>query len=209
MSIALVLSGRPLALHHMPGSLVLDTEFNVRPFRLISAGFVKLDMHGVPRLKQSFLVVPDGFTIDEHGPAYHVHRITNAWARTHGVSILCLLGWLQKILPTCSQIVGHNVKRDVVLLREEADRYQVHEVSKMLARLPQADTLHMARSQGLCKPLTLGHVYCQLFGQQEMAGAHDAFEDALGTARVFSQLRRNSKVKPAGTQAYIDAFVCK
>lgn len=193
----------------MPGSLVLDTEYNTKPFRLISTGFVKLDRTGnSPTHKMTCLVKPQGFAIDERSPAFAVHRITHAQAVAQGVSMHSLMRWLCRVRPTCSQLVGHNVARDVKLLREEARRHGAGDVDKMLARLRTVDTLPMARAAGLQKPHTLSSVYCQLFDTQCMPEAHDAMADAWHTARVFVRLLREHQGGQAPISTFFAPHIC-
>jgi DNA polymerase III epsilon subunit-like protein len=188
----------------MPGALVLDTEFNTKPFRLLSAGFVKLGKRGEPLHEASFLIQPHEFVVDEGSMAFRVHGISHSHAASHGVPIDQLLTWLAQTLPRVTRLVGHNVKRDIQLLKEEARRNGADDVANMLHRLPVQDTMHMARGCGLTE-LSLERVHCQLFGGSSIEGAHDALCDARHTAAVFGVLGKRCG---RGQQPSIDRFFC-
>lgn len=182
----------------MPGCLVLDTEFNPRPFRLISVGFVRLGKYGEVRDSKYFLIRPSGFVINEHSPAYAVHKISQKHASEHGVPIEHMLEWLASVLPCTTCLVGHNVKRDIQLLREEAQRWgrscYCCCVAKILGRLPVHDTMLMAKAKGM-KPLSLEAVHSALFGKapvtttaEQQQQLHHALVDAKYTADVYNEL---------------------
>ncbi|KAF6250481.1 ribonuclease H-like domain-containing protein [Scenedesmus sp. NREL 46B-D3] len=181
----------------MPGALVLDTEFNTQPFRLISAGFVRLGKHGEQRACAYFLIRPGGFSINERGHAFAVHKITQHAAATQGVHMHELMSWLASVLPRTTSLVGHNVKRDIQLLREEAVRAGADPlVAKCLGKLPVHDTMPMARARGM-KPLSLQSVHGALFGGTgTLPDAHNALADATYTAAVFNKLFDTSQVWP-------------
>lgn len=187
----------------MPGTLVLDTEFNPRPFRLISAGFVRLDKHGRPRCSQHFLVRPEGYTIDEAGVAFSVHGITQAHAASHGVPMRQLVAWLTRVLPMTTRIVGHNVRRDIALLKEEAARVGAGSlIAQAFRRVPVTDTMHMARERGFDR-LSLSSVYCRVFGVHAMPEAHDALADARHTAAVYRRLIESQPCQQRPITAFI------
>lgn len=173
----------------MPGALVLDTEFNTRPFRLISAGFVRLGKHGEHRTSRYFLIKPADFVIDERSPAFKVHQISQKHAMEHGEDVKALMTWLAQVLPCSTSLVGHNVSRDIQLLKEEAVRAGFEmSVAKYLSKLPVRDTLPLAKAYGL-QHLSLENVYCSLFGGRGgLPDAHNALADALYTADIYNEL---------------------
>jgi DNA polymerase III epsilon subunit-like protein len=188
----------------MPGALVLDTEFNTRPFRLLSAGFVRLDKHARVRATQGFLIRPDGFVLDDQSPAFRVHGISHAHATKHGQPMQDLLHWLQQTLPCTSTLVGHNVARDLQLLKEEALRSGCVVIARLLSKVRVVDTMVLAKEAGL-SPLSLGAVHSQLFGgSSDLPSAHDALADAQYTASIYAELLAR---RGTARQATIKAFL--
>ena len=85
--------------------------------RLVQLAFLVYDGSGRKLYEDSFIIRPEGWTIDPG--AARIHGISDARAAREGVAMGVVLGALQSALDQCDTLVAHNIAFDEKIVGAE------------------------------------------------------------------------------------------
>lgn len=181
------------------------TDFDAWP-RCVQIAWQLHDDFGkcLPGLDQDFIIKPDGFNIPYE--SYNIHGISDALAKSKGVTIEKALSELELVLKDTDCLVGHNILFDLKILGSEFLRLKG---VNPLEGMSYVDTCSN-QTKDLCqikggrgggfKAPTLGELHIFLF-EEKFQNAHNATADVVANARCFFELVRRRDIRFGTTES--------
>lgn len=174
--------------------LVVDTETTGLPSswdyrrincfdsaRLIELGFILYDSNGNQVYKNSILIRPNGFTIENS----HIHGISHIEALETGKSIDEVLNEFEQILKTIEGIVCHNITFDMNIIMSEAYRLKKHSLIELIESKTKICTMEMGKKfMKFYKNPKLVELYKFIFNK-EFNQEHRALSDCEACADCY------------------------
>jgi DNA polymerase III epsilon subunit-like protein len=174
--------------------LVVDTETTGLPSswdfrrincfdsaRLIELGFILFDSNGNQVYKNSILIRPNGFTIENS----HIHGISHIEAVEKGKSIDEVLNEFEQILKTIEGIVCHNITFDMNIIMSEAYRLKKHSLIELIESKTKICTMEMGKKfMKFYKNPKLVELYKFIFNK-EFNQEHRALSDCEACADCY------------------------
>lgn len=150
------------------------------------------------------LIKPDGWTIDEEGPAFAAHRIPQSRCEEEGRPIADILDLFHTDLSAAKEIIAYNIQFDVDLLTIACERssrqwfnlpprLDILPLAQIACQMPPTDRMRAAGRNGF-KPPKLSEALKILCGE-EFPDAHDALADVKASIKIHKKLEefRNGK----------------
>lgn len=174
--------------------LVVDTETTGLPSswdfrrincfdsaRLIELGFILFDSNGNLVYKNSILIRPNGFTIENS----HIHGISHVEAVEKGKSIDEVLNEFEQILKTVDGIVCHNITFDMNIIMSEAYRLKRNNLIQLIESKQKICTMEMGKKfMKFYKNPKLVELYKFIFNK-EFNQEHRALSDCEACADCY------------------------
>lgn len=164
--------------------------------RLVQIALVQLDDDLNAIQKVSIIVKPDGFVIPKE--ASDVHGINQETAEKYGLPIKTVLSVFNQMCLQSDQLVAHNLKFDLLLMRSELSRNGVvdrtegidafctMESSCDYTAIPPTEKM-VAAGMTQYKNPSLSEAYKHFTGKN-LVGAHDALIDVMATIEVYRHI---------------------
>lgn len=148
------------------------------------------------------LIKPNGWLIDEEGPAFRAHKITNQMCRDDGIELSLALAEFQEEVEWAQEIGGYNIEFDIKLL---AIAYAKLNLPFLFPNVPRIDVMELARDRCHMPPtpamLKAGfNKYknpklseaVEILLQKPFPGAHNALDDCRATLEILDFMRKKS-----------------
>ena len=177
--------------------LILDTEYENSPRRLISIAYLICDSDNIKSEKYKLVKHNINiFQIDESGIAFDKHKITNKICQEDGENIEKILNMFSTDLDNIEAIVGHNlISADISTIRREAIGIGLwSEIRNKIKKKKLYDTIKEAKKNMDIDSYSLDKVYKELF-KKDFVNHHDALEDCKATYQIFSELKNKNKIE--------------
>lgn len=149
--------------------------------------------------EQHRLIFPDGWEIDESGPAFAAHRITTARCQAEGVPLSDALAQFshEATWERVSQICAYNISFDIDMTQIECEklsrpwlnfppRLDILPLAQAACQIPPTDRMKAARRFGF-KPPKLSEAL-KILCSEDFPEAHDALADVRATIKIHRKL---------------------
>lgn len=165
--------------------------------RIVSIAW--LIYEGNTLLKEVYRVIyPDGFT--SSSKSIEIHKITDDYARMHGVPINTVFRELDESLTECGECLSYNLDFDFNVLLAEAWRYNNTGIITKMDSLVK--TCIMKESRTILGPICgvikkyykLEETYRHLFGDKTFKTAHNALDDIRRAGEIYYRLHSIDEV---------------
>lgn len=178
--------------------MILDTEFENSPRRLISLAYIIYDEFNKKKIKEYYQMVkhnPNVFQINEEGDSFKIHKISNMLCYREGKPLKIILNeWRQDLL-LVNKIVGHNViNADISILRKECIGLNTwNDIYNIIDTLEIVDTLSLSRNLKFSvENNSLNTIYHYLFNIP-FDEHHHALEDCKASLKLYEYMITNYK----------------
>ncbi len=183
--------------------LFFDTETTGLPYgptsdyrnwpRMIQIAWLLVDENSEIKLKNSFIIKPEGYKIPKR--VIKIHGITMKRALKEGVELDYALHRFLSDTNFADVLVAHNVAYDLGVVRGELLRKKIPDFLRGYSQFctmtskPVLDYCKNFRANGSRQCPSLSELYFLLFGER-LDNAHDALIDAESCANCFFELKR-------------------
>jgi len=176
----------------MTDKLILDTEYENSPRRLISIGYIIVDSNN-NIVKTTYYIIKHNinyFKINEHSMSFAVHKITNKMCQEEGVELVTVLTELINDIKNVNIIVGHNMmSADISTIRRESigigmwdDLFSILKTKKIHDTMKQFKLFNKELDS-----YTLDSLYKHIFNKS-FINHHNALEDCKITFELYKYL---------------------
>lgn len=158
--------------------------------RLVSLAFVVTSSTGKELQRYHEIIKPDGFTIDEKGHAFRIHRITNRRANRDGKDLHSVLMDFTKMLDRHKPIlISHLLRFDKGFIKHELIRMGLFDLGYKVEKWKGFCTAEGTKTiLNKRKKVKLQELYKHCF-EMELTGHHDALVDSVAVMDCFFHLK--------------------
>lgn len=161
-------------------------------------------------LEYHSLIKPDGWEIDEAGPAFAAHKITNARCEAEGQPLPVVLRQFAEDLARTEQLCAYNIDFDIDMTRIECEkltlpwlnlppRLDILPLAQIACQMPPTDKMiAAAKRRGFSpgfKPPKLSEAL-RILCDEEFPEAHDALADVRATIKIHRKLEEMTNDLP-------------
>ena len=134
-----------------------------------------------------YVVKPDNFTVPEESTA--IHGISHAYAEEHGIDIKEVLQMLCKSISKCANIIAHNIKFDISIIKSELYRYNFKDtINDIIKNKHLICTMMKGRQfMKVRKYPKLAELYKFLYNE-DLTNAHCALDDTKHCFKCYIRL---------------------
>lgn len=144
--------------------------------------------------KATFLIRPDGWSIEPEAEAHH--GISEARCARHGVPLVAALAALQALCSNARQIIGHHVDFDRRIIRRAIERaggqgiwWEKRAADFVCTMEASTPILQLPGQYGSFKFPSLEEAHRHFFPGEDFVTQHDAESDLDATVRIFRELQ--------------------
>ena len=178
--------------------LVLDTEYDSNPKRLLALAYVIYfyDDNKWQKIKNVRYVKysSDIFQVDENGESFEFHQLTNDFLQENGEDINEIISDFSNSLDDIDVILGQNVvNADLQLIRKESigTNNWFDDIRNKIKNMEIYDTMISFRNSKPELKSSLDSIY-QFCFKKEMKNHHDALSDCKNTFKCFEYMIENN-----------------
>lgn len=174
--------------------MVLDTEYDTNPKRLLSLAYIIYKNE--TKIKKVLYVKhdPNVFKVNEYGESFKYHKLTNKFLYENGKSLNLVLEEFYNDLDGIKIIVGQNIMTaDIHMLRKEAIGLNMwfDKIRSKLSSINIFDTMKAFKKTHNDKSASLDNIYKFLTGK-DMKDHHKALDDCKNTFKCFKIMSNNN-----------------
>lgn len=174
--------------------LVLDTEYETNPKRLICISYIIYQFKDDKwdKDKHSYYIKPSDntFSINEDGESFQFHKISNQFLLENGIGLKEALDKFFVKLEFVDILVGQNIlSADIQVIRKEAIGINLwfSKIRESLKKVKILDTMIAFRERNPEERSSLDNIYKFLF-EKEMKEHHVAIQDCKNTFKCFQRM---------------------
>lgn len=170
--------------------LVLDTEYETNPKRLLSLSYLIINGTDTMSITDYIHHSEDVFIVNEKSESFKYHKLTNTFLKENGISINNAIKKFIEFIDGIDIIVGQNIiSADISAIRREAIGCGLWfgNLREKIKKLTIYDTMFAFREKNPGERSSLDKIYKFLF-DKDMTNHHDASYDCQVTFECFKKM---------------------
>jgi inhibitor of KinA sporulation pathway (predicted exonuclease) len=175
--------------------MVLDTEYDTNPKRLLSLAYIIYDKDSKTKKVLYVKHDPNVFKVNEYGESFKYHKLTNQYLYDNGKSLEEVITEFNNDLDGINIVVGQNIMTaDIHMIRKEAIGLNLwfNKIREKLLNVSIFDTMKAFKNIHNDKSASLDNIYKFLTGK-EMKDHHKALDDCKNTFKCYKIMLLNEK----------------